>query len=1299
MIRLFKYTTAKLWLLLLLLIILGGITVAFGRLMAPMAELYRQDVEQWASRTLGQPVKMGFIEGHWRGLGPELTLHNVALLNPETGKPTLKLDEIKVRLALVESLRNRAVTLRKLTLINPRLLIKRRTDGSIIIEGLQDIGEQQGPAGGALLLPSSVALKRGVIHWENQAIGAAPLRFTDVDMELRNDGARHQFNGSLNLPGEMGAKISIAADIRGELEQPDAWSGDAYLKGEKLVLAKLLKHRLPEGYSFDRGQAMMEIWSHWEEGRMHQIQGNLQLNDTRLALRNDQTPGTQKAWDFDRLGGDFSWNRNQRGWRFDIQNILFQHQDGSWPDTWLFINTDRSDDGGLLLSAGADFLRVEDLLSLTSMFPLPDPTLEEALTAIAPHGDISELQINYRETAQGPRWQGAGTLQGMSTQPWNSVPGVENLSARIWSDGEKGIIRLLNTGSVALEFPGLFRDPLQIDRLGGNIEWQQLDDQNWRIESRNLAASNSDISTRTRFRLDLPLDNPAAALLDLQSDFENGDAANASRYYPTGIMPEEAVAWLDRSIVSGRVTSGSALFRGPLGDFPFETAHNGRFEVLFNTQDLNLAYWPEWPALTSLEAEVRFLNNRFDAWIQSGNIYDSLIQQAHGAIPDLENTAPLKVTGQVQGKLSNTLRLLKESPLKEQFGPMTKGIEAAGDSTLKLDLTVPLLSSDSYKLTGELAFNNSGLNLEEWKLPLSGITGTLNFDLDRVYAKGIRGELFGNPITADVSTPPEQNNATRISATTLISKQELEQQFPDFNIDQLHGAGEVTLQIDLPNISGWNDSAVPVQITSDLKGFSLDLPHPLGKTEEERRSVSIATQLGDKKSKHSILRLDYGNLLSAALAFDEAGRASRLLGGEIVLGDGKARLSGSNRLDIKGGWKRLELSPWLDLLPEPAQGDTTLLPGDIDLSFNQLTLNDLELDNFRIKLKGENNAFKGSLSSDLLSGNLEIPGDLEKGTVRLRMKHLNLKLEPDHWSSRDQERTSDIDPSTIPSIDATVEKLSINGKDYGKLTLLSQKQSDRMTLEQLSLVSKETSIQASGEWKGGSQESKSTQLDLSLESADFGVLLKDLGFTANLEEAASKINAQINWPGSPLEFSSGNLNGNLNMALGSGRFLQVNPGVGRIFGLLNITALQRRLTLDFSDMLQEGFTFDRIEGDFIIEDGNAYTENFLMKGPAATIDIAGRIGLGSEDFDQLITVTPMISSSLPLAGAWAGGPAVGAALLVAHKLFGEKFDEATQVQYSVTGPWEKPEITGLEKETPENENQMIAPDLLPSTEN
>jgi uncharacterized protein YhdP len=170
--------------------------------------------------------------------------------------------------------------------------------------------------------------------------------------------------------------------------------------------------------------------------------------------------------------------------------------------------------------------------------------------------------------------------------------------------------------------------------------------------------------------------------------------------------------------------------------------------------------------------------------------------------------------------------------------------------------------------------------------------------------------------------------------------------------------------------------------------------------------------------------------------------------------------------------------------------------------------------------------------------------------------------------------------------------------------------------------------------------------------------------------------------------------GRMRMRMGEGRFLEVDPGAGRVFGLLSIGTLQRRLSLDFSDLLDKGFSFDEVQGTFTLLEGDAYTNDLMIQGPSARIDLAGRIGLTAQDYDQLVTVTPEITSSLPVAGALAGGPAVGAALFLAQRLMGAQVDRMARYRFRVTGPWEDPQIERLERgQSDEEETAPQVPEL------
>jgi uncharacterized protein YhdP len=125
---------------------------------------------------------------------------------------------------------------------------------------------------------------------------------------------------------------------------------------------------------------------------------------------------------------------------------------------------------------------------------------------------------------------------------------------------------------------------------------------------------------------------------------------------------------------------------------------------------------------------------------------------------------------------------------------------------------------------------------------------------------------------------------------------------------------------------------------------------------------------------------------------------------------------------------------------------------------------------------------------------------------------------------------------------------------------------------------------------------------------------------------------------------------------------------------MSVVELPRRLALDFRDVTEEGLAFGSVGGDFRLSDGNAYTENLLLKGAAVDIGVAGRTGLASQDYDQTVVVSGNPSGPLTVAGALAAGPVVGAGVLVLSQVFKGRLQGLTRVYYRITGPWAAPVV-------------------------
>jgi uncharacterized protein YhdP len=158
------------------------------------------------------------------------------------------------------------------------------------------------------------------------------------------------------------------------------------------------------------------------------------------------------------------------------------------------------------------------------------------------------------------------------------------------------------------------------------------------------------------------------------------------------------------------------------------------------------------------------------------------------------------------------------------------------------------------------------------------------------------------------------------------------------------------------------------------------------------------------------------------------------------------------------------------------------------------------------------------------------------------------------------------------------------------------------------------------------------------------------------------------------------MDGTLALDARDGRLLEIEPGAGRVLGLLSVAQLPRRLMLDFRDFFSKGFAFDRVDGHVRLAGGNARSDDLQIDGPAARIRIRGAADLRAQTFDQTIEVQPKAGNLLTVAGAIAAGP-VGAAIgAAANAVLAKPLGEIAAKTYRVTGPWKDPDVEVMRRD-------------------
>jgi uncharacterized protein YhdP len=268
------------------------------------------------------------------------------------------------------------------------------------------------------------------------------------------------------------------------------------------------------------------------------------------------------------------------------------------------------------------------------------------------------------------------------------------------------------------------------------------------------------------------------------------------------------------------------------------------------------------------------------------------------------------------------------------------------------------------------------------------------------------------------------------------------------------------------------------------------------------------------------------------------------------------------------------------------------------------------------------------------------------------------------------------DPRSLPRITVSAGRFSLGNRHFGSL------QADflrtALGLEADSFIAESASFDINGRagWIVDDAEpaGQRSYLEARLTSSNVQRTLEQLDYQPGIESEAMDIRLDVSWSGGPREDFLASLDGNVRVHFGTGQLDDVEPGAGRVFGLMSVVALPRRLSLDFRDVFERGFVFDEITGNFRLEDGVAYTCDLSLKGPAADVGIVGETGLVAKDYHQAAVVIANVGNTLPVVGAVVAGPQVAAALLIFSQIFKKPLQEMGQVYYGIDGSWSDPAI-------------------------
>ena len=1332
------FTRWALWSLLAAWVTLGLAWGALHFLIVPRIGEFRPWLEQQASRRLGVVVHMQDIVARSNGLIPSVELREVQFLDAN-GREALRLPSVLAALSPRSAL---GLGFEQLYIEGPELAVRRTADGRFWIAGfaLPDSSTDSSSASDWVFSQNELVVRHGKVRWTDEMRQQPVLELSDVDVVLRNKHKVHSLRMDADPPAGWGTRLSVIARFKQSLFFNHAgdwrnWVGQIYAQATQVDLARL-RHYVDLGVDLREGAGSARAWLDVERARMTGATADLALQAVKVKLAPDLD-----ALELERVTGRLGGRQLKDGFEFTTQALAFDTRDGlHWPGgnvqlTLLNAQGQQPVQGKL----SADRLDLAALSEIASRLPL-DEAVRNAQLRLAPSGLVETLEAAWQGDLSQPRSfsaKGRVTQLALASQPRGTlgIPGVHGATVDFdltQSGGRANVT--LKDGNI--DFPGVFEQTVvPFDELSGDVQWK-LDGQRVMVDASKVRFANVDGQGEAQIKWQTapvprggPSDLRFPGVLDLQGTLSRVNMASIPRYLPT-VMNKVARDYLAQALLAGEGGRVRFKVKGDLDKFPFATAKLGEFRIAGDFKNASYAYAPAsvmpkdsalWPVLTQGSGEL--VLDRDSLQIKSAR---GVVAQGAGvpfnktdvAISKLYDAPVVAVTAEARGALADALAFVNTSPIGGWLEHSLAQTVASGNADYKVRLNIPIDRLEKSTAQGAVVLNGNDFQFAPTVPRLSRVKGQLAFTDTGFSLSGVQARALGGDVRVEGgmnfgATPAARNAPGSLRLTGVASAEGLRQASELGLVARAaqFGTGAAAYNATIALRSGQPE----LVISSNLSGMALNLPEPFTKAADASlpfrlESNVVRTSLQPGARLQDQWQVELGRLAQVTFVRDIAGSEPRVVRGAIGVGladDEHAPLPASGvSANVHAG--KLDVNAWAavaaSLLGTPVGGsvaslnassDSAYLPNTIALRAKELTVEGRKFNNLLLGGARDGATWRANVDAAELSGYVEYrqSSAAVPGRVFARLAHLTLG----QAAEQDVENLMDQQPASIPALDIVVEDMELRGKKLGRVEIqaanlgnaVARDATREWRLNRFNITLPEATLTASGNWvnvnaQGASavrsvRERRRTVLTIKLDVADSGDLLKRMGMPGVLAKGKGKVEGQVSWLGSPFSPDYPSMGGGLNINIESGQFLKADPGIAKLLGVLSLQSLPRRLTLDFRDVFSDGFSFDYVRGDAVIEQGIAKTSNLQMKGVNAAVMMEGQADIAKETQQIKVVVVPEINVASASLLYSTINPVVGLTTFLANLLLRGPLVNANTQEFLIDGTWVDPRVTKVER--------------------
>lgn len=1296
--RIGKLLTWLLWMAGGICLLIALTFAGFGYVVSRVPE-YRVQLQDWVNERSGFTVEFSTLSARLRLYGPELVFTDAVVRTPDRTRVLAVAKRGSVGFDLWGSIGSGRLTAGRFALDAPALGLIRTKEGRIQLLGQSALPEREAKPFALEQLPTGrFRVVDAVVNFRDEITGRGPWSLSGVSFDLERSSRSMRLRGNASLPRTLGRELKFSATMAGELEDAASLVSTFSLNGAELDLAgwaDVLPDALPAP---ETGRGSLQVSGAFRGPTLLQLAADVDFVSVAAVLPVSTIPlptaeglphiedvdapaveeGEQEAsavpvvpqvppttaphmLSYSRIAFALRAQRVDDVWNASLSNLQLARPESTWRADRIEARWSGNADGAMSANGKADRIVLDMVWPLLGY--LPETQAFARVRALDATGAIENLVFDFQRDAPGsqPKYSLEAQLKGVAAKPIERTPGFGGLSGALRMTDAGGQCTLTATDA-SFELPRMFRETLAAQSVEGTVQWRRTDT-GWTIASDEVRVRSEDGNGVARFEARIARDG-SSPILDLTARGENLRVEAASKYIPAAKLGRRTMEWFDRAFVAGRVSNAELTYQGSTREFPFRKGE-GTFLARGHVEGAVFDYQPGWVPARDVTADLEFRNQGMHIRSTGGTVGGLRVTDAVAQIPDLKETR-LTIKAAANGNLREGLQLLQQSPLAPSLGEPFARLAGEGALNTEVQLYLPIKNMANRRIDVATRLKDASLSMRNIDAPIHALTGGLRVRNTLVTAADLNGQWLGGPLQVSVRSDDEASSLLQASGRVTAAQLQKLLSLPP----QIKVTGETAWSLSSSLASGDTEKeGRSVKIESGLQGLGIALPAPLGKRESETLPLQLALE---QEEEDSVLARGSLGAVRALMRVKRDGQSWSLDRGGVRADAAAPALPNHRGLRIDGSVDRFALEEWLELRDKNSTGGKPLSEY---LHAANVRVGTFELGGYRWSdvrgiLQATQAGWRVDVSGPGAAGQVIIPESFS-GAQPLRATLERLVLEKTEPS--DAQAADERDPREIPNLEVYVADLRLGQRAIGSVDLKATRVAQGIRFERAAIIGASVRAEGRGEWLI-TPEGPRSSLQATVTSSDLAATLRDLNYTAFIDGKLGELRGDLTWRGG----FEGNIleraNGTISARAEAGQLVALQPGAGRVLGLFSLAALPRRLALDFSDLTEKGLAFDTVHGDFELRDGNAYTRNLLLRGPAAEIGIAGRTGLASRDYDQTAVVTGNLGASLPVAGALAGGPAVGAALLLFSQVFKEPLKGMTRGYYRITGSWDDPVV-------------------------